>query len=149
MPMRFGKSKKRISRVAAYGLLIQENKILLCRLSQRVHNIAGKWTLPGGGIEFGEDPVDAVKREVYEETGLEVRITSLANVNSFASENHDRKFHSIRIIYHAELVGGDLRSEADGSTDLCAWHTQSEAQQLPLVNLGALGLELAFSAETY
>jgi ADP-ribose pyrophosphatase YjhB (NUDIX family) len=141
--------KKHAPRVAAYGLLLRENKILLCRLSKRVANIAGRWTLPGGGIEFGEDPIDALKREVYEETGLEVRAKSLAGVNSFASTHGDRKFHSIRIIYHTELVGGDLRSEEDGSTDLCAWHTHLEARQLPMVNLGELGLELAFGAGTY
>lgn len=143
-----GGSKNRIPRVAAYGLLVIEQKILLCRLSKRVHNIAGRWTLPGGGIEFGEDPIDAVKREVFEETGLEIRVKSLAGVNSFASENRDRNFHSIRIIYHTELLGGELRAEVNGSTDLCGWHTHLEARQLPLVNLADLGLEMAFGTWT-
>jgi ADP-ribose pyrophosphatase YjhB (NUDIX family) len=142
--MRSRKPRQQITRVAAYGLVLQDDRILLCRLSERVPNIGGRWTLPGGGVEFGEDPALAVTREVYEETGMKVRTVSLAGVNSYASENQSRKFHSIRIIYHTELLGGSLRFESDGSTDLCGWWTYDEARELPLVNLGELGLELAF-----
>lgn len=138
------RNKKEVSRIAAYGLVLQDQMILLCRLSKRVPHIAGRWTLPGGGIEFGEDPADTVSREVREETGMEVRVRSLAGIHSYVSETRDRRFHSIRIIYHTELIGGELRHEVDGSTDLCAWHSHSEALQLPLVNLGELGLDLAF-----
>jgi ADP-ribose pyrophosphatase YjhB (NUDIX family) len=137
--------QNQISRVAAYGLVLLNKKILLCRLSKKVPRIAGLWTLPGGGIKFGEDPMDAVSREVLEETGLAVRTRGLAGVNSYASENQNRKFHSIRIIYHTELLGGELRHETDGSTDQCAWFSHSEALNLPLVNLGELGLKLAFT----
>jgi len=60
-------------RVSAYGLIVQENRMLLCRISPQVPAAAGMWTLPGGGIDFGEHPQDAVVREVREETGLDVR----------------------------------------------------------------------------
>ena len=40
---------KKIQRVSAYGLLLVNNNLLLCRLSQRVMKSAGHWTLPGGG----------------------------------------------------------------------------------------------------
>lgn len=142
--MRSRKSRQPITRIAAYGLVLQDERILLCRLSERVPHIAGRWTLPGGGVEFGEDPANAVTREVYEETGMKVKPISLAGVNSYASETQDRKFHSIRIIYHTELLGGTLHFESDGSTDLCGWWTHEEARELPLVNLGELGLDLAF-----
>ncbi len=137
-------NRKQVSRVGAYGIIVRENRLLLCRLAPKVRHIAGRWTLPGGGVEFGEDPQDAVVREVLEETGLQIRPREIAAVHSFTSENSARKFHSIRIIYHVEVLGGELRNECDGSTDLCNWWTLEEAHDLPMVNLGELGLQLAF-----
>jgi len=61
------------TRVSAYGLLRRDDQMLLCRLSERVGMNPGCWTLPGGGLDFGEDPEDAVVREFKEETGLLVK----------------------------------------------------------------------------
>lgn len=104
--------------------------------------IEGKWTLPGGGLEFGEAPEQALVREVQEETGLIVRPTGLAGVDSYSSENDHQYFHSIRIIYHTEILSGSLQFEQQGSTDLCQWWSLPEARDLPMVNLGRVGLDL-------
>jgi ADP-ribose pyrophosphatase YjhB (NUDIX family) len=69
-------SKAPVTRVAAYGLLQRENKLLLCRLSQHVGLHPGHWTLPGGGLDFGEDPEQAVVREFAEETGLAINVAT-------------------------------------------------------------------------
>ena len=83
-------------------------------------------------------------REVGEETGLAVKPLGVAGINSFSKEDESGSFHAIRLIYHAELVGGTLTNEIDGSTDLCARWSCEEASQLPLVELTVVGLELAF-----
>lgn len=134
---------KKFTRVAAYGLLLQEEKILLCRLSRQQKDY-GKWTLPGGGLEFGEHPEAGAVREIWEETGLEADITGLAEVDSILAEFNDRMMHALRIIYWAEVIGGELCIELDGSTDGCEWFTQEEALALPLVDLAKLGVEIAF-----
>ncbi len=134
------------TRISAYGLLQRDNKMLLCRLSQKVGMNPGKWTLPGGGIDFGEDPEDAVVREFIEETGLTVKVDKLLSIDSL----HDRmpgwpSMHSIRIIYHVVYISGELQFESEGSTDLCAWHTHEEIKALPLVALATHGVALLFS----
>ena len=139
-------SKKQITRIAAYGLVLQNQHILLCRISAQITRDAGYWTLPGGGLNFGEDPVEAMTREVSEETGLIVRSLGVAGIDSFLSENEDHDFQGIRIIYHTELIGGALTNELDGSTDLCAWWSYKEAKKLSLVDLTEIGLDLAFSS---
>jgi len=118
--------------------------MLLCRISSHLPNDAGFWTLPGGGIDFGEDPVSGMIREVYEETGLSVRPLEIAGIDSLYLEDADRSFHGIRILYRTEVVGGVLRYEVDGTTDLCAWWSLAEAQRLPLVDLVTVGLKIAF-----
>ena len=59
----------RRQRVAAYAVIVRGGDVLLSRLAPSISE-EELWTLPGGGIEFGEHPDAAVVREVYEETGL-------------------------------------------------------------------------------
>ena len=139
-------SDKRTPRVAAYGLLKRDEKMLLCRLSQKVGMNPGRWTLPGGGLDFGEDPVDAVVREFKEETGLVVKVDRLVAVNSLCDSMPGwSPMHSIRIIYSVQYLSGDLQYETDGSTDLCAWHSLDQTQEIPLVELAVEGIKHAFS----
>ena len=68
-------------RVAAYAVVIRDEQILLSRLAP--HIAGGElWALPGGGLDHGEDPVDAVVREIYEETGLHASVSREARVYS-------------------------------------------------------------------
>ena len=59
----------RTQRLGAYAVVIVGDRILLTRISPAGYP-AGTWTLPGGGVDHGESPHDAVVRELYEETGL-------------------------------------------------------------------------------
>ena len=130
------------TRVGSYGLVLQPGKILLCRISPRISEWAGWWTLPGGGIDFGEDPEGAMVREVREETGLIVRATGVAGLDSLVVPGDDSEVHSLRVIYFTELLGGELASEVNGSTDLCAWHDVETVRSLPIVGLVETSLGL-------
>jgi 8-oxo-dGTP pyrophosphatase MutT (NUDIX family) len=100
------------------------------------------WTLPGGGIEFGEHPEAAMVREVEEETGLIVSAVGLAGIDSFSAEVPGRAFHGIRIIYRTNVVGGVLRNEGDGTTDLCQWHRINTLGKLDIVDLVEVALPM-------
>jgi 8-oxo-dGTP diphosphatase len=140
---------ERRQRVAAYAICIDDGRILLCRLSARATE-AGQWTLPGGGIDFGEHPADGVIRELQEETGLTGEIQRLLAVDSFLITREDDRgpyeHHGLRILYEVTVTGGTLQDELDESTDKADWFTEDEARALPLVGLARRALDVAFRA---
>jgi 8-oxo-dGTP diphosphatase len=143
-------AKRQVTRVSGYALCLDGNRILLCRIAPGPWSAVGSWTLPGGGLEFGESPRDGTLRELAEETGLEGTIEGLIDVLDWtASWSHPddgvaEAFHAIQVVYRVRITGGTLRNEPDGSTDVAAWFTRAEAEALPLVELSEAGIRLAF-----
>ncbi len=138
------------TRVAAYALSTDESgRILLCRIAPSV--AAGEiWTLPGGGLEFGEPPEDAVLRELAEESGYQGEVVGLADVTDRVVTDSRRAAAGCTRSASSTAsgsIGGDLRDEIDGSTDTCAWFTLEEASRLNLGELGA-ARPVARAAET-
>lgn len=129
----------RLTRVAAYALASdEEGRVLLVRVAPG-YPATGQWTLPGGGINFGEDLADASLRELSEETGLSGRIVAIAFVNSVTGPPRPEQgygpFHWIRIVYRVDIMGGELRDELDESTDAAAWFTRAEVRDIPITDL--------------
>jgi len=113
----------KVRRIGAYGLCRDATgRVLLARNSE-LSAFPGLWTLPGGGVEQGENPDDTVVREFAEETGLTVRVTGLRSVTSdvFRLPHTDTWEHTDRIIYDVAATGGSLRNEAEGTTELVEW----------------------------
>jgi ADP-ribose pyrophosphatase YjhB (NUDIX family) len=154
-------SVPRIQRIAAYNVCLDaSSRLLMCRLSD-ITERPGSWTLPGGGIDFGEHPEAGALRELHEETGLTGRIVELLAVDSIQrtlrgvergrlglEDRGEVDYHAVRIVYRTEITGGELRNETDESTDQAAWRSRDDVAALPLVELGRLGVELAFGTTT-
>jgi ADP-ribose pyrophosphatase YjhB (NUDIX family) len=129
------RGSKRV-RVGAYALAVDDSgRILLCRVAPSI--LPGEvWTLPGGGLDFGESPDVGVLRELTEESGYEGEIDELLDASSHIfTDSHGAKVHAVRIVYRVRVTGGELRDEIDGSTDTCAWFTPDEAVALNIVEL--------------
>ncbi|MBH2007416.1 NUDIX domain-containing protein [Candidatus Saccharibacteria bacterium] len=95
-------------RPATYGIVIKNNKVLMSK------QFDDKYTLPGGGVNLGEDLKTAVVREVKEETGLDVNDPRVVGVeNSFFHAAHGSKesYHSVLIYYSCILQGGELSTD--------------------------------------
>jgi 8-oxo-dGTP diphosphatase len=136
------------TRVGGYALCVDDERILLARLSA-IEVDVGAWTLPGGGVEFGEHPNVAVIRELAEETGFIGEIDEIAGVfshvyrRSRAAEGAD--LHFLGVLYHVRIVGGGLRDEVDGSTDSARWFRRAELGDVRLVEIAQFGVDLAFA----
>jgi 8-oxo-dGTP diphosphatase len=113
-------SKPKETRIGCYGMIVENDKILLCRLCDGLHH-HGRWTLPGGGLEFGEKLEEAMIREVFEETGLHVVSKGLRIHNSHIWDFPEKTMHSFQFLFDVEITGGQLKNEVDGTTDLADW----------------------------
>ncbi|MFE9999401.1 NUDIX hydrolase [Streptomyces avermitilis] len=132
-------------RVAAYAICVRDGKLLLARAQDP--DGRPEWTLPGGGMEHGEDPYDTVLREVEEETGYHIEVTGLLGVDSVRRTFPRRlrtptDHHGVRLVYEGRVVGGELRPEVGGTTDLAAWQDLDAVPGLPRVGVVDIGLAL-------
>ncbi len=98
-------------RLAAYALIFDEAGRVLLSREPDPRGRLGRWLLPGGGVEHGEHPEQAVIREVKEETGLGVRVGALWDVVSDVARvgRRRRVLHTVRLIYRAQIVPGRPR----------------------------------------
>ncbi|WP_434589520.1 NUDIX hydrolase [Streptomyces sp. A5-4] len=132
-------------RVAAYAVCVRDGQVLLARWV--APDGSKRWTLPGGGMDHGEDPYDTVVREALEETGYAVEPVRLMGVDSITRRYPRRlgtfaDFQGLRIVYEGRVTGGELRHETGGSTDLAAWHLLDAVSGLDRVELVDTGMEL-------
>ncbi|MEU4547650.1 NUDIX hydrolase [Nonomuraea dietziae] len=137
-------------RLAAYAVCIENGRVLLA------HHVppAGEsvWTLPGGRVEHGEDPFDAVIREVAEETGCDAVVERLLGVDSrvipAAAARAGIEHQNVGIFYRVRITGGQLRPEPNGETAESIWTPIADVSGLRRSSLVDVGLALAQTIPT-
>lgn len=140
--------RRRVQRFAAYAVVRDDReRVLLTRIADGYPG-AGRWHLPGGGTDYGEQPAEAVLRELAEETGYEGRILSLLGVAShhepeqLGPEGFPLDWHGVRAYYDVAVQGrGERMVEPGGSTAAASWFPMDEVRSLPLTEVTAEALE--------
>lgn len=91
------------------GVVFQDGKILLVKeLSD------GRWTLPGGWVDINESPSQAVEREVWEESGYEVKANRLMALYDRNKHGHPAYiFHLYKLYIQCDLIGGEPRESKE------------------------------------
>jgi 8-oxo-dGTP pyrophosphatase MutT (NUDIX family) len=127
----------RRQRIAVYGLCRNDaGDFLLVRAAPHL-TVAGRWFLPGGGVDHAEQPVDALRREIAEETGLDATVGDLLGVLADDGLMPDgTHLHTVRIIYRVDSFTGTLRDEADGTSDVARFVPADELARMPLMPYG-------------
>lgn len=116
------------------GVTIRNGSVLLIRRGKEPQ--MGEWTLPGGMVELGERLRDGVRREVREETGLDVEpVEFLTLFERIVQLNRRVRFHYVVADYLCRLKGGRLRPASDVTDarwvtrpDLSKYHLRPKAR---------------------
>ena len=95
-------------------MVIADGRVLLVRRGQEP--LKGEWSIPGGAVELGETLEAAARREVVEETGIEIRITAMVEVLDRIVLQEDRvRYHYVLVDFLGVPVGGALRAGSDAA----------------------------------
>ena len=99
--------------VGVGAIIVEGDRGLLVERGQEPQK--GCWSLPGGLVEIGEHLKDAVRREVFEETGLEVEPLSVFEVfeRIMRDETGRPEYHYVLIDYLCRVRGGELKAASD------------------------------------
>ncbi|MEO6471224.1 MAG: NUDIX domain-containing protein [Aeromicrobium sp.] len=140
----------RTQRLGAYAVAVSDGRILLTRISTNGYP-AGMWTLPGGGVDHGESPDDAVRRELYEETGLHARSAVLTDVHSvhvvdLGRDDQYEDYHGVHLLYLVEVDSEATLEIMDvgGTTDRVEWVPidRTGSQDYPVLSMVKHSLDL-------
>lgn len=122
------------------AIIKQDDKVLLIRRSSGNPIHIGKYELPGGKVEFGEDPRAAIQREVLEETGHEIDELQLYDVYSELDAGDPQHQYVILVFLVVLQQGSPLK--IDGDHDKYAWKKPSDIQLLDLTETTRLALQI-------
>ena len=107
------------------AVIVKDGKALIVKRANDPYK--GQWSIPGGRVELGETLTDAVRREMREETGLEVRVGSVIEVFERVERLDGRiRYHFVIVDYLCTCVGGALCA-GDDAVD-AVWVTSEELE---------------------
>lgn len=127
-------------RFAAYAVVVSSLGLLATEYSDRT-GVEGRWGMPGGGIDAGEQPVDTVLREVVEETAQQVELGELVSVQTSHWIGRSPKrtledFQAVRLVYRASCPEPSEPRVLDlgGTTSAARWVPLEEWSTVPWTN---------------
>ena len=135
-------------RVAAYAVVVVDGALLLTQLSGAT-GAGGRWNLPGGGVDPGESPHDAVVREVAEETGQAVDDVRLVDVLTQHWVGRGVRgledYHAVRLVHTARCpdASSPVVHDVGGSTSDARWVPLERLGDWPVVATVPVALEAA------
>jgi ADP-ribose pyrophosphatase YjhB (NUDIX family) len=125
---------KDLPRTRVAVVLVEGDRVLLVRHTKQEQSY---WLLPGGGLDYGEGIAECAKREIREETGLEIEVEKFLYLSEAIAP--DRSRHILNITVLGRLAGGELALAQGDVMDAVQW--------FPFAELGALTLYPAIQAE--
>jgi 8-oxo-dGTP diphosphatase len=126
-------------KIGTCAVVRKEGKVLLGKRISK--HAGGNWAFPGGHLEYLEDPIDCIRRETLEETGLtvgEVKLWCFTN-DLYPEEGR----HYITLVYFAEYIGGEpqvMEPQKCGGWDWFDWDNTPQPMMKPCQKMMDMGL---------
>jgi len=113
-------------RIAVRAIIREDEKVLLLRRSEGRPSILGKYELPGGKLEYGEQPEDALVRYIKDEADLETKTAQLFDVMTYI-DHDDRDLQYVLILYLVSL--NSIKVSLSSNYDRYVWRKITDVQQ--------------------
>jgi len=123
--------------VGVGGIIFQKDRVLLVKRGRPPG--LGEWSIPGGAVQTGETLREAVIREIFEETHLEVEVLALAKVLERIFRDPDGRvaYHYVLVDFLCQCRGGELKADSDAQDARFV-----PLQDLPTYKIAAVTLEV-------
>jgi mutator protein MutT len=129
-------------RIAVRAIIRKDERTLLLRRSSGRPSILGKYELPGGKLDYGEQPEDAVGRYLKDESGLTMQTAQLFDVLTYI-DHDDRDMQYVFILYLVSLGAGNRKVKLSQNYDHYIWKKMSDIQQEELTESAKLLLGIS------
>lgn len=128
--------------VGVGGVVISQGRALLVR--RGAPPLQGEWSIPGGMLETGETILEGVRRELAEETGVQVRVNGLIEVFERISldEAGKHKYHYVVLDYYCDAIGGEPRAGSDAAA--VTWVSEKDLDAYALSTAARRVIQKAF-----
>jgi 8-oxo-dGTP diphosphatase len=135
--------------VGVGAVIVKDGQVLIVKRGHEPRK--GEWSLPGGRVELGESLMDAVRREIREETGLEIEVGPVVEIFDRIHRLDGRvRYHFVIVDYLCTRVGGELCA-ADDAED-AAWVSSDELEDYGVNEFAAAvirkGLEMVHGSHS-
>jgi 8-oxo-dGTP diphosphatase len=119
----------KVQRTIVAAFIRKGNRVLIGKRSQKAKIYPGSYELPGGKVEFGEEPKDALKREIREELAVDIKVHE--PFHSFSYICHEGKAHHVEIVFLCELNESEKNIRMLDHEDL-QWVTRDELKNFAM-----------------
>ncbi len=134
--MLFEQEREKKQKIIIVGVVSDNKNLILLQSRYEPNNpdAHNKWELPGGKVEFGEPPQNAIEREILEETGYVVAAESIIpNIVSNVWMYEKVRFHAIIIGFNCKLLNKSNLLPNDHRVTVFKWFTKDEIEKLEMI----------------
>ena len=136
--------------VGVGAIILHEGRVLLIQRGQEP--LKGEWSLPGGALELGETLQQGIRREVFEETGLEVEPLTIVEVfdRIVRDDKGEVRYHYVLVDFLCRVTGGSLCCASDAAD--ARWISREELNSHSVYRVApftAAVIEKAFSLKAF
>ena len=131
-----------VQKIAVAGFLVVDNRALIVRRSQKETFLPGYYELPGGKVDFDENPDESLEREFFEETNLKVKALRPYKAFSYTTNKNTR--HTVEIVYLVKLIGEKDEVRLSEAHDDYQWVTEADINRFNLSDVIKANVENGF-----
>lgn len=112
------------------AIIDKQGRILIAKRGKKAKNERGKWEIPGGSVEFGETFENAIRREIKEELGIEIKIIELLGIFDHIIPEENQ--HWVSPTFICKIVKGKPKILEPEKCDEIGWFNLKEVKKIPL-----------------